>query len=63
MPLEQNYFLIKADGTMMIEEFDMRGKRNIYKIAKDAKQFAIHDNTLYLLNNSGLLTYQKLSAN
>ncbi|MEK7089272.1 MAG: hypothetical protein AAB920_00450 [Patescibacteria group bacterium] len=60
IPFTQNYFLVKSGNSTMIEEFDARSTRNTYPIANNATQFAVHDKTLYLLNNKGLLTSQKI---
>lgn len=60
MPFTQNYFLVETGGATLIEEFDARSARNTYLIAGNNMQFAIHDKTLYLLNNKGLLISQQI---
>lgn len=60
VPFTQSYFLIKTGNATMIEEFDARSTRNAYPIASNNAQFAIHDKTLYLLNNGGLLTSETI---
>lgn len=62
MPFTQNYFLIKSGDSVMIEEFDTRGARNIIPLANTITRSAVHNKTLFLLNKYGVLTSQKLGG-
>lgn len=62
MPFAQNYFLIGSGNSVMAEEFDTRGARNIVPLANNIIQSTMRHKTLYLLNSYGVLTSQKLGG-
>ncbi len=57
VPFAPNYFFIRADSKLLVEEFDVRPPRNIAVLARNARDFALAGDHLYLLRTNGTLSW------